>query len=269
MANRNRVKDHGAALGLYARVPNGLAHDYELSAMAKAVALEVWSHAPKWEQSMTEIAKRLKTGRRQVTNAFDELEACGWLVREVVKVDALGRPAAEVWHRNVTNERLTARQVEALRGGTSTPEVLVTSTPEVLHSSETISETTSEKNQYPTGTGDLPDNEPDFGSWGITGSVGDPFGISSLPTGEGISLPANTAEEQTPGSAMKAEEKIPTSTPGVLVTSTLGAQQPSACVSTQEAIPWPAGKPFVPGKFDPFAEYVDETTGEPITPTPA
>ncbi|WP_158023539.1 hypothetical protein [Mycobacterium paraintracellulare] len=252
--------------------------------MAKAVALEVWSHAPKWEQSMTEIAKRLKTGRRQVTNAFDELGARGWLVREIIKVDSRGRPAVEVWHRNLTNEPFSARQVEALRGGTSTPQVLVptsqapgtstpqvlvTSTPQVLHSSETISETTSEKNQYPTGTGDLPDNEPDFGSWGITGSVGDPFGISSLPTGEGISLPANTAEEQTPGSAMKAEEKIPTSTPGVLVTSTLGAQQPSACVSTQEAIPWPAGKPFVPGKFDPFAEYVDETTGEPITPTPA
>jgi hypothetical protein len=30
--------------------------------------------------------------------------------------------------------------------------------------------------------------------------------------------------------------------------------------------PWPTGKPFVRGEFDPFANYVDAETGEPLTP---
>lgn len=261
MANRNQVKDHGAAHGLYARVPHGLARDYELSAMAKAVALEVWSHSADWQQSMTEIAPKLKTGRRQVSNAFDELQARGWLVRGIVKVDSRGRPAVEVWHRNLTNEPFSARQIDALRGETSAPQALVTSAPEALHSSETSSETTSEKNQYPTGTGDLPDNGPNFGPWDFAGSVGDPFGISSLPTGEGISLPANPAEEQTQGSAMKAVEKITTRASGALVTST--PQAPPQWEVTEHFTPWPGDKPL-PSPPDPFTTYVDEVTGEPI-----
>jgi hypothetical protein len=32
------------------------------------------------------------------------------------------------------------------------------------------------------------------------------------------------------------------------------------------ATPWPHGKPFVPGEFDPFATYVDDTTGQELNP---
>jgi hypothetical protein len=31
-------------------------------------------------------------------------------------------------------------------------------------------------------------------------------------------------------------------------------------------IPWPTGKPFVHGEFDPFATYIDEATGEELKP---
>lgn len=48
-----------------------------------------------------------------------------------------------------------------------------------------------------------------------------------------------------------------------------GSAPPTHGGTTSAVIRWPSGKPFVPGQFDPFAAYVDETTGEPITPTPA
>ncbi|WP_081231553.1 helix-turn-helix domain-containing protein [Mycobacterium avium] len=264
MSNRNRIRDHGTTdKQLFARVPNGLARDYELSAMAKAVALEVWSHDTKWQQSMKEIATRLKTGRRQVSNAFAELEAHGWLVREIIKADRRGHPAVEVWHRNLSNEPFSARQVEALRGipcapeaqvhypqeqPTCSPQVQVPCAPEAQHSSETSSETTSEKNLYPTGTGHSPTSEI---------SARDPFALRS------VDLPVNTAEEQTQGSAMKAEENVPTCSPGAQVTCTSAEQAPHWDV-TEHFTPWPSGKPL-PDIRDPFTTYVDAETGEPIS----
>lgn len=115
------------------------------------------------------------------------------------------------------------------------------------------------------------------------------------PRVEAHFLPANTAEDQTPeGSGMKAakgttpraenctssvsDSRIvnwpgplhPASDDPVRVeTPAEPLGDPTKSEDTEHFTPWPTGKPFVPGEFDPFCNYVDETTGEPITPTPA
>ena len=44
-----------------------------------------------------------------------------------------------------------------------------------------------------------------------------------------------------------------------LFTGTVNDTEPSA-------IRWPRDEPFIPDKFDPFAQYVDAETGEPLIP---
>ncbi|WP_156751652.1 helix-turn-helix domain-containing protein [Mycobacterium sp. 1245111.1] len=120
MPSRNLVKHHGNVREqLNAAIPMGLVRDDKLSAMAKATALEVWSHAEGRHQSTVSVAEALGINRRTATNAIAELQERGWLMREVHygppkdgKVPT--KPAWERWHLRMTNAPWTADEMETL-----------------------------------------------------------------------------------------------------------------------------------------------------------
>ena len=93
----------------------GLVRDDELSAMAKAVALEIWSHVEGRHQSTYSVAEALKINRRTAAAAIAELQEHGWLVREIHFGEPKGgkvptKPAWERWHRQMSNTPFTEDQ---------------------------------------------------------------------------------------------------------------------------------------------------------------
>ena len=87
MANRNLVEHEGdVRTVLNTAVPMSLVRDAELSALAKAVALEVWSHTKGRHQSAQSVADGLGINRKTVYPLLAELEARGWLVRVIHSV---------------------------------------------------------------------------------------------------------------------------------------------------------------------------------------
>ncbi|WP_336879788.1 helix-turn-helix domain-containing protein [Rhodococcus globerulus] len=125
MPSRNLVQHHGklGAHGpgggqLYASVPMELARDGKLSYLARSVAMYIWSHDEKWQQSASAVAKALGMDRGTVGKALAELEENGWFVREVHKiVGEKGKPrtAWERWHVQMTNRRFTTEEIRELR----------------------------------------------------------------------------------------------------------------------------------------------------------
>ncbi|WP_396909485.1 helix-turn-helix domain-containing protein [Mycolicibacterium sp.] len=118
MATRNKVVHHGER-SLYAAVPMGLARDGELSSAARSVALLIWSHDAKWDQSAADVAKMLGMHRSTVGAALSNLQERGWLVREILSLDAKGKPSRERWHIQLANVRFTDERIETLAGNLS------------------------------------------------------------------------------------------------------------------------------------------------------
>lgn len=122
-ARRNQVKHHGK-IGehgpgggqLYAAMPMQLARDPKLSSYARAVAVYVWSHDERWQQSATAVAEAIGVNRKTVTDALGELQQRGWLAREVHTNPGKSKPAWECWHLQMTNRPWTPAEVEALCG---------------------------------------------------------------------------------------------------------------------------------------------------------
>ncbi|MCP3811448.1 helix-turn-helix domain-containing protein [Mycobacteriaceae bacterium Msp059] len=115
MATRNLVRHHGSKT-LFVGIPMGLARDGQLSAAARSVALYVWSHDEKWNQSAAEVAEALQMSRNTVAGALASLEARGWLVREIHRAAGKQKPTGEVWHLQLSNTPFTATEAEALAG---------------------------------------------------------------------------------------------------------------------------------------------------------
>ena len=106
MSRRNTVVHEGAR-GLYSAVPMALARDGSLSAAARSVALYVWSHDCKWQQSRNDIAAALEMSVNTATKALNELEASAWMVRN---------PRARKWHLQVAAAPFSEDQVRDLSG---------------------------------------------------------------------------------------------------------------------------------------------------------
>ena len=98
---------HEGARGLYSAVPMALARDGSLSAAARSVALYVWSHDCKWQQSRNDIAAALEMSVNTATKALNELEASAWMVRN---------PRARKWHLQVAAAPFSEDQVRDLSG---------------------------------------------------------------------------------------------------------------------------------------------------------
>jgi hypothetical protein len=121
MANRNLVKHHGT-LGaggkqggtLYASVPMALARDGKLSQAARSVAMLIWSHDQKWNQSANLIAQELGMSRNTVAAALADLEKHRWLVREVYIEPGKTRPKWEQWHIQLSNTPFSPAEVQKL-----------------------------------------------------------------------------------------------------------------------------------------------------------
>ncbi|WP_420879812.1 helix-turn-helix domain-containing protein [Rhodococcus sp. (in: high G+C Gram-positive bacteria)] len=114
---------------MYASVPMELARDGKLSYLARSVAMYVWSHDEKWQQSASAVAEALGMDRGTVGKALAELEEHGWFVREVHKiVGPKGKPrtAWERWHVQMTNRRFTPEEIRGLRAA---PDVRATPAP--------------------------------------------------------------------------------------------------------------------------------------------
>ncbi|WP_420910900.1 helix-turn-helix domain-containing protein [Rhodococcus sp. OK519] len=106
-----------------------LARDGKLSYLARSVAMYVWSHDEKWQQSASAVAVALGMDRGTVGKALAELEEHGWLVREVHnKIGPSGKPrtAWERWHVQMTNRRFTSEEIRGLRAA---PDVRATPAP--------------------------------------------------------------------------------------------------------------------------------------------
>uniref|UniRef100_A0AB39U2V2 Helix-turn-helix DNA binding domain protein n=1 Tax=Mycolicibacterium phage Maddie1 TaxID=3240809 RepID=A0AB39U2V2_9CAUD len=147
MANRNPVKHHGV-LGshgpgggrLFASVPMALARDTELSAPARSVAMFVWSHDEKYQQSARDVADAFGMSRNTVAKALTDLQERGWFVRERITANS------EVWHLQMTNRPFTADEVSKLSRVAQ----------ELSHLPSTGSESeppTGSPNEPPTGSG--------------------------------------------------------------------------------------------------------------------
>jgi hypothetical protein len=125
MSSRNLVQHHGKGREqLNAALPMGLVRDDKLSAMAKAVALEIWSHAEGRHQSTYSVAEALKINRRTAAAAIAELQTQRWLIREVHfgepkdgKVPT--KPAWERWHLQMTNIPFTEDQCTQYTGASA------------------------------------------------------------------------------------------------------------------------------------------------------
>ncbi|MGU3586054.1 helix-turn-helix domain-containing protein [Rhodococcus sp. C26F] len=95
-----------------------LARDGKLSYTARSVALYVWSHDERWQQSAAAVAEDLGMNRGTVGKALVELEERGWLVREIHQIIGESgklRTAWERWHLQMTNRRFTPDEVQELR----------------------------------------------------------------------------------------------------------------------------------------------------------
>lgn len=125
MPNRNIVKHHGR-LGdhgpnggqLYAGIPMELARDGKLSYLARSVALYIWSHDEKWQQSAKAVADALGMDRGTVGKALAELQERGWMFREIHQtIGPTGKPRTvwERWHVQMTNRRFTADEIRELK----------------------------------------------------------------------------------------------------------------------------------------------------------
>ncbi|WP_181786626.1 helix-turn-helix domain-containing protein [Mycobacterium shimoidei] len=91
-----------------------LARDGKLSPYARAVALYVWSHDEKWQQSAAAVAEAIGLNRKTVAAALDELQGRGWLVREIHYNPGKSRPAWERWHLQMTNRPFTPDEIREL-----------------------------------------------------------------------------------------------------------------------------------------------------------
>lgn len=198
MANRNLVRHQGNVREqLNAAVPMGLVRDDKLSVMTKAVALEVWSHTEGRHQSASSVAEALGINRKTVYPALTELEARGWLVREVHhKTSEKGNQVweREVWHLQMTNTPFTEEETLSLkRTGvcppdgqvpvheTDTIEVKGRSAPEVHSDHRSTREPVRQTDR--SGGDDQPresEHSPKFGSCSEPGdSEPDPFSSDS------------------------------------------------------------------------------------------
>jgi hypothetical protein len=116
MPSRNLVQDRGNVRSqLNAALPMGLVRDRELSATAKAVAVEIWSHTEGRHQSASSVAEALSVNRKTVYSALAELERRGWLVRQSHYAEGKTKPAWERWHRQMTNTPFTKEQTLSLK----------------------------------------------------------------------------------------------------------------------------------------------------------
>lgn len=129
MSKRNPVRHHGGPVGtnkdgtrLYASVPMELARDGKLTAAARSIAVYIWSHDAKFGQSRNDVADKLGMSVNTVGKALGDLQAHGWLVREI-----LGR-GAEVWHLQMSNTPFTPDQILTLSGATGSETDLVPNT---------------------------------------------------------------------------------------------------------------------------------------------
>lgn len=102
---------------MYAGIPMELARDGKLSFLARSVAMYVWSHDEKWQQSASAVAADLGMDRGTVGKALAELQEHGWMVREIHQtVGPSGKPrtAWERWHLQMTNQRFTSEEIQEL-----------------------------------------------------------------------------------------------------------------------------------------------------------
>lgn len=113
---RNTVRHHGGKVGAngkrggqhYAAVPVELARDPKITHAARSVAVYVWSHDEKWQQSISAVATALGTDRKTVAAALASLQEAGWLVREKLGTNR------ERWHLQLSNIRFSTEEVARL-----------------------------------------------------------------------------------------------------------------------------------------------------------
>jgi predicted DNA-binding transcriptional regulator len=106
VTRRNNVV-HKGGRGLYSAVPKELARDGSLSAAARSVALYVWSHDQKWQQSRNDIAEALRISVHTATKALRELEERGWMVRNAVE---------RTWYLQISNTPFTDDEIRKYSG---------------------------------------------------------------------------------------------------------------------------------------------------------
>jgi hypothetical protein len=124
MANLTLFRHHGerGAYGpgggkLFAAIRMELARDGKLSYLARSVAMYVWSHDEKWQQSASAVADALDMDRGTAGKALAELQEHGWFVREIHQtVGPSGKPrtAWERWHLQMTNRPFTPDEIREL-----------------------------------------------------------------------------------------------------------------------------------------------------------
>jgi len=114
---RNEVRWHeNPGNHLFSAVPEQIARSRTLSVYAKAVALYIWSHKETFRQSAKGIHQETGMNRSTVAKGIAELEADGWLVRELIYRDGKTKPTAEIWHVQRSNIPFTVEQSCFLAG---------------------------------------------------------------------------------------------------------------------------------------------------------
>jgi DNA-binding MarR family transcriptional regulator len=91
---------------MYSAVPMNLARDGSLSAAARSVALYVWSHDEKWQQSRNDIAEALGISVHTATKALRELAERGWMVRNSTE---------RTWYLKISNAPFSDDEIRKLR----------------------------------------------------------------------------------------------------------------------------------------------------------
>lgn len=99
---------------LYASVPMALARGERLTHAARSVALYVWSHDEKHQQSAAAVAEALGTTRKTVRDGLSSLQEHGWLVRQPHIRPGNKRQSFEVWHLQMTNTPFSPELVRRL-----------------------------------------------------------------------------------------------------------------------------------------------------------
>ncbi|ORB67683.1 hypothetical protein BST47_04180 [Mycolicibacterium tusciae] len=203
-----------------------LARDTELSAPARSVAMYIWSHDERYQQSARDVAEALGMSRNTVAKALEALQERGWFVRERITANA------EVWHLQMTNRPFTPDEVSKLSGVAQ----------EMSHLPSTGSGSappTGSPDEPPTGSGNEPHSSeirsaPEVHDWSSartdqdeTGSEGRSLAVDGSEATEGV---ADGRGQDGPSREAASDDEAAEHRPA-------GLQSPTA-TGSRNADPW-------------------------------